>query len=172
MLPADLGTLRLQCLNQPCPIRGNDRLGHFGQIIHTCCLQRCWRLFSRSVLMGSHKLNPSAITRRCQFKTKFQSLHHHHHHQAALACAASTLGARGTVMLWSTMQVSAMTASGCTTSRQRCLMNGRSMPSPEARLWLGSGATPSRPPNFLQWGGNWHQPQAGHSLTCNLCCLN
>lgn len=110
------------------------------------------------------------ITHRCPFKTPFQSLlHPPTPPQAALACATSPPGARGTVTLQqrSTMQVS---ASVCTMSWQRGLTKdavGLSlpMPSPETRLWLGSGATPTGSPNFLQWGGNLHQRQSGHSLT-------
>lgn len=107
---------RLQCLNQPWPMRGNDCSGHFGWIINTCSLQRCWLLFShQSVLMGSPKFNLSAITHRCKFKVKLQALYNHHH-QAPPACAMSTPGTCGSLSRC-TMQVLVMTASACATSQ-------------------------------------------------------
>lgn len=51
-----------------------------------------------------------------------------------------------------------MTASACATSQQRGLMNGSSM---FFQKWALAGL---RPPKFLPWGGNRHQPQAGHTF--------
>lgn len=88
---------RLQCLNQPWPMWGNDCLGHFGWIINICSLQRCWWLFFQSVLVGCHKFNLSAVAHRCQFQINLQALYSYHH-QAAPTCAMSTPGTCGSLM--------------------------------------------------------------------------
>lgn len=158
----DLVCSRLQCLNQPWPMWGNDFLGHFGWLINICSLQRCWWLFFQSVLMGCHKFNLCAVTHRCQFQIKLQALYSYHH-QAAPAYAMSTPGTLWLSNARCTMQVLAVTASACATSQQRALINGKFVFSPE----VSSGWTQA--PEIPAVGRKQASiPGWSHIL----CCLN
>lgn len=153
---------RLQCLKQPWPTWSNYCLGHFGWIINTCSLQRCWLLFSQSVLMCCHKFNLSAITHRCQFKIKLQALHNQHH-QASPACAMSTPETCGCLMPGAPCRSQPWLPQPVPHSQQRGLMNGRFVFSPEESSgWAQAPEIPAM--------GRKQASASGWSHI--LCCLN